>query len=479
MKPGRISTGLTIAFGALSLYLGYSVLDLAAWNDDLIQGSEQDRHSMDDVLTYVAANSNCGVTPQQLADAMNANRTDGDSPFEVVRLDDGSVEVLHLRRNLGHQRAIAIGLAYLEAHSTCEAVVVMDGDLQHPPELVPALVEAGNRSGADVVVASRHVAGGSDDGLASGARVLVSSLSTWLSKAMFPSRLRGVSDPMSGFFAIRPGAIDLRVMKPPGFKVLLELLVRSPGLRKAEVPFVFGDRQFGESKASLREGMRFGFQLCMLSLSRVGRRLRPSPTGLRAAGLSRQKIGYVRSLAEDVLSGRLDFDNLPEDKRAALRGKRIGMVFQDPLTSLNPLYRIGDQLVETIRAHRSLSRPAATELAVSLLDRVGIVLTEEALTHEENAFPLTFLARALENTDKRIDEGRPVTPFFLFAVLLWEPVRRRAEVLEQQGMGAIEAIRVAADEICAQQLDIVALPRRFSTPMREIWQLLLLIAAGV
>ena len=98
-------------------------------------------------------------------------------------------------------------------------------------------------------------------------------------------------------------------------------------------------------------------------------------------------------------------------------------------------------------------------------------LTEEALAHEENAFPLTFVAKALENTDKRIAEGRPVAPFFLFAVLLWEPVRRRAEVYEQQGMSPVEAIRTAADEVCAEQLDIVALPRRFSTPMREMWQL--------
>lgn len=98
-------------------------------------------------------------------------------------------------------------------------------------------------------------------------------------------------------------------------------------------------------------------------------------------------------------------------------------------------------------------------------------LTEEALAHEENAFPLTFVAKALENTDKRIAEDRPVTPFFLFAVLLWEPVRRRAEVLEQQGTGPVEAIRIAADEVCGDQLDIVALPRRFSTPMRELWQL--------
>lgn len=98
-------------------------------------------------------------------------------------------------------------------------------------------------------------------------------------------------------------------------------------------------------------------------------------------------------------------------------------------------------------------------------------MTEEALAHEENAFPLTFVAKALENTDIRIDDGRPVTPFFLFAVLLWEPVRRRAEVLEQQGSSPVEAIQIAADEVCSAQLDTVALPRRFSTPMREIWQL--------
>src|SRR5690606_41381133 len=66
---------------------------------------------------------------------------------------------------------------------------------------------------------------------------------------------------------------------------------------------------------------------------------------------------------------------------------------------------------------------------------------------------------------------RPVTQFFLFAVRLWEPVRRRAAMLEEQGMGPVEAMRVAADEICSRQQAYVALPRRFSTPMREVWQL--------
>src|SRR5690606_4054706 len=98
-------------------------------------------------------------------------------------------------------------------------------------------------------------------------------------------------------------------------------------------------------------------------------------------------------------------------------------------------------------------------------------MTEEALAQERNDFPLNFVARALENTDKRIREGRSVTPFFLFAVLLWEPVRQRMAKFESQGAPPAEALRLAADEVCARQLDKVALPRRFSAPMREIWQL--------
>ncbi|MGY6411290.1 MAG: ABC transporter ATP-binding protein [Alkalilacustris sp.] len=65
-------------------------------------------------------------------------------------------------------------------------------------------------------------------------------------------------------------------------------------------------------------------------------------------------------------------DNLPEDKLRRIRGKRIGMVFQDPLTSLNPLYTVAQQLIETIRTHLDLSERDARERAVGLLDQVGI-----------------------------------------------------------------------------------------------------------
>jgi peptide/nickel transport system ATP-binding protein len=74
----------------------------------------------------------------------------------------------------------------------------------------------------------------------------------------------------------------------------------------------------------------------------------------------------------EILLRGLRIDNLSDDAMRHIRGKRIGMVFQDPLTSLNPLYRIGDQIVETITTHTNLSAVAAREKAVALLAEVGI-----------------------------------------------------------------------------------------------------------
>ena len=74
---------------------------------------------------------------------------------------------------------------------------------------------------------------------------------------------------------------------------------------------------------------------------------------------------------EILLRGRR-IDNLPASEMRGIRGKLIGMVFQDPLTSLNPLYTIAEQLIETIRTHQSLTVSQARLRAIELLDRVGI-----------------------------------------------------------------------------------------------------------
>jgi peptide/nickel transport system ATP-binding protein len=108
-----------------------------------------------------------------------------------------------------------------------------------------------------------------------------------------------------------------------------------------------------------------------------------SVTGLAAIGLI-DPPGRIAG-GEIHLSG-LRIDNLPQEEMRRIRGKRIAMIFQDPLTSLNPLYRIGDQLVETIRTHLNLSEMQARKRAVDLLAEVGIPAPDKRV----NAYPHEF-----------------------------------------------------------------------------------------
>src|SRR4029450_10010806 len=131
----------------------------------------------------------------------------------------------------------------------------MDGNLHHRPEVVPRLWDAAHSKNADLVVASRNVAGGGNEGLGV-VRTAVSWGSTLLARAMFPYRLRGIHDPMSGFFLFRREALTA-TMTPRGFKILLEIAVRHPDLLRCEVPFVFVERVSGASKGTIREGFRY------------------------------------------------------------------------------------------------------------------------------------------------------------------------------------------------------------------------------
>ncbi|MBO0900466.1 glycosyltransferase [Cellulomonas sp. zg-ZUI199] len=154
--------------------------------------------------------------------------------------------------------------------STTPYVLVMDGDLQHPPELIPTLLARVQEPDVDVVVASRYIGDGSSAGLSGAVRRAVSSTSTAVTRAMFPVRLRDCSDPMTGFFAVRRAAIDLDTLRPRGFKILLEILARHP-MRVVEVPFVFGQRYAGASKANLAQGVHFMWQLAGLRFGRMSR----------------------------------------------------------------------------------------------------------------------------------------------------------------------------------------------------------------
>tara|TARA_R110002020_G_scaffold214865_5_gene422045 strand:- start:1198 stop:2334 length:1137 start_codon:yes stop_codon:yes gene_type:complete len=163
-----------------------------------------------------------------------------------------------------------LGGAVLEGFdaTTDEWCLVMDGDLQHPPETIRSMVERAENGDVDVVVASRYAGDGHADGLANFTRTLVSRASTIITKSMFPVRLRACSDPMTGFFLINRSRIDRDALKPRGFKILLEILARAH-MRIAEVPFQFAARHGGESKASFMQGMRFLTQLGFLRFGRM------------------------------------------------------------------------------------------------------------------------------------------------------------------------------------------------------------------
>ncbi|GAA4683803.1 glycosyltransferase family 2 protein [Frondihabitans cladoniiphilus] len=146
--------------------------------------------------------------------------------------------------------------------------VVMDGDLQHRPETIPSMLEAARATGADIVVASRRVEGGSSDGLSNGLRRAVSKGSIKLTKALFPGKLNGTTDPMSGFFAVRRDTVDLSDLRPRGFKILLEILARKQH-EVVEVPLVFEARQAGTSKADMKQGFALLRQLFDLRISKI------------------------------------------------------------------------------------------------------------------------------------------------------------------------------------------------------------------
>lgn len=97
--------------------------------------------------------------------------------------------------------------------------------------------------------------------------------------------------------------------------------------------------------------------------------------------------------------------------------------------------------------------------------------TERCLAKEQQGFPLTFLAKALERTDQRVQDGKPVAPYFLFAALLWEPVRTGAQARIEAGESDILAYQEAAGEVVAGQVRHTALPRTVSLPAREVWTL--------
>lgn len=143
-----------------------------------------------------------------------------------------------------------------------DVITVMDADLQHPPEmLLPMLAEI--KSGADIVIPSRFVPGGDDGGL-NLVRKLISATARYMGKIMLKA-IRPINDPTSGFFMFRQSVIKGVELKPIGWKILIEVLVRGNYERIIEIPYRFHARAAGESKMSLKEQWNYICHLIYLA----------------------------------------------------------------------------------------------------------------------------------------------------------------------------------------------------------------------
>ena len=195
-----------------------------------------------------------------------------------------------------------------------------------------------------------------------------------------------------------------------------------------------------------------------------------------ADGLNDLRAGVLRLLGDPLVRYREDPVRMLRAVRfAAKLGFRIEAQCEQPLFELGdllcgvPAARLFDEILKLFMgatAVQSFEKLRHYDLFGKLFPQ-----TERSLELEDHEFPITFVARGLHNTDVRVREGKPVTPAFLFAVLLWEPVRLLSERLIAAGEMPMSAVLQAADEVLKAQVQRVAIPRRFSIAMREIWSM--------
>jgi dolichol-phosphate mannosyltransferase len=169
------------------------------------------------------------------------------------------------------ERGLSGAILYGWQHTDASVLGVMDADLQHPPELLPQLLSA-IKDGRDLVIGSRYTAGG-DLGRWNPMRKLLSAAAVWVTWPLQRGDLRA-KDPMSGFFMVRSRCLPQGAFQKTGFKLLLEILVRGRIQSVVEVPFAFGLRYRGASKANFRVAWDYGMLLARLYAGKMGLRSR-------------------------------------------------------------------------------------------------------------------------------------------------------------------------------------------------------------
>ena len=245
------------------------------------------------------------LPPKILTEAIVVDDNSPDGTGKIVenylknfkKITGYTIDVIHRTAKKGLSSAILNGIQQAKG----DTIVVMDSDFSHPPQIIPRMVDALKKYRCDIVVASRYVKGG--------------KISNWPLKRKFLSKIAtsiakkglGVqaADPMSGFFAFKRPIIKGLKFDAIGFKMLLEILVKTRGANVREIPYTFTDRKLGSSKVSL--SIAYDYAKSVWKLYRYGKSTRkqekrPSVRFLSQAarfftvGASGLGVNYLMSL---------------------------------------------------------------------------------------------------------------------------------------------------------------------------------------
>jgi len=233
--------------------------------------SEERDHKLGLVVPTLNEAGNIPVLLDRIRESLTSTRIG----YEILVVDDDSQDgTANVVKEYAKQdarvrlfvRKGARGLAGAVIHgwkqSDADLLGVIDADLQHPPEVLPSLV-APVLNGADITIASRY-ASGNGVGEWNKFRLFVSRAGTLATAPLQRKDLR-VKDPLSGFFIVRRECIDGLELQPEGFKILLEILVKGRIRKAIEVPFEFGNRHAGKSKADFKVEFQYFTLLGKLS----------------------------------------------------------------------------------------------------------------------------------------------------------------------------------------------------------------------
>ena len=228
-----------------------------------------------------------------------------DEYLNFKKIANNTIDIIHRTTKSGLASAILKGIQ----QATGEIIVVMDSDFSHPPQIIPKMLESLKKYQSDIVIASRYVKGGSIEHWTL-KRKLMSKFATKIAKF---SLNVSVKDPMSGFFLFKKNILRDLKFDGIGYKLLLEILVKTKGATISEVPYTFTNRQFGSSKLGL--DVIFNYGKSVLKLYRYGKtienqeprksiRFISKAARFYTVGLSGFVVNYLTSL---LLAG-----NIPE-----------------------------------------------------------------------------------------------------------------------------------------------------------------------